>query len=97
MSPTNFAAWQVTAKTPPLEVNDAPYTSPKENEIVIKNAAVAINPVDWAFQIRGPDLFSWVKYPCIMGSDCAGTVVRYSCFSLVYSLLVHNYTSNTCP
>lgn len=76
MAPTNTAAWQVAARTTPLEVKSAPYTSPTDNEIVIKNSAVAINPVDWALQARGPDFFPWITYPCILGGDCAGTVVE---------------------
>ena len=35
--PINTAAWQTAPKVKPLEVKSAPYTSPRENEIVIKN------------------------------------------------------------
>jgi NADPH:quinone reductase-like Zn-dependent oxidoreductase len=44
--PSNAAAWLTAAKTDPLEVNSAPYSSPSEDEVVIKNGAVAINPVE---------------------------------------------------
>jgi NADPH:quinone reductase-like Zn-dependent oxidoreductase len=74
--PSNAAAWLTAAKAKPLEVKSAPYTSPRENEIIIKNVAVAINPVDWAMQEMGEALFSWITYPCILGSDVAGEVVE---------------------
>ncbi|KAI9731740.1 MAG: hypothetical protein M1834_004529 [Cirrosporium novae-zelandiae] len=73
--PSNTAAWLTAAKAP-LEVKSAPYTSPGENEVVIKNGAVAINPVDWAIQAVGTALFSWITYPTILGQDIAGEVVE---------------------
>ena len=73
--PSNTAAW-LTAKANPLEVKSAPYTSPRENEIVIKNGAVAINPVDWALQDIGEALFPWITYPRVLGADIAGEVVE---------------------
>lgn len=45
--PTNIAAWLTSAKANTLDIKSAPYTSPKDNEIVIKNGAVAINPIEW--------------------------------------------------
>ena len=74
--PSNTAAWLTAAKANPLEVKSAPYTSPHENEIVIKNGAVAVNPVDWALQAMGEALFPWIVYPCILGEDVAGEVVE---------------------
>lgn len=56
--PSNRAAWLTASKAKPLEVKSAPYTSPRENEIVIKNGAVAINPVDGAKQGLGEMMFS---------------------------------------
>ena len=73
--PSNKAAW-LTAVKAPLEVRAAPYTSPCDNEMVIKNGAVAINPVDWMKQEMGDMIFSWIKYPFIMGTDVAGEVVE---------------------
>jgi NADPH:quinone reductase-like Zn-dependent oxidoreductase len=73
--PVNSAAWLV-AKHTPLEVRPAPYTPPRENEIVIRNRALAINPVDWFKPLVGDFMFSWVKYPCILGSDLAGEVAE---------------------
>ena len=73
--PSNTAAWLTAAKAHPLEIKSALYTVPHENEIVIKNGAVAINPVDWMKQDDGGLLFSWIKFPFVLGIDCAGEVV----------------------
>ncbi len=73
--PTNTAAWLVVPHTK-LEVKSAPYTHPHENEIVVKNHAVAINPVDWIFQVAGNIVFRWIKYPFVLGADLAGEVVE---------------------
>ncbi len=73
--PSNTAAW-LGAKQATLDVRSAPYTQPRENEIVVKNHAVAINPVDWVKQVLGDVMFSWIKYPFILGSDLAGEVVE---------------------
>jgi len=71
----NKAAWLV-AKQTKLQVKTAPYTPPRANEIVVKNVAVSINPIDWIKQCAGNFLFSWVKYPFVLGSDLAGEVVQ---------------------
>jgi len=73
--PSNKAAWLMGSKINPLEIKSAPYTSPRENEIVVKNGAVAINPADWMKQDLDM-VFSWVKYPFILGTDVAGEVVE---------------------
>ncbi|KAL9639048.1 MAG: hypothetical protein Q9164_001183 [Protoblastenia rupestris] len=74
--PSNTAAWLSAQKSRPLEVKSSFYTPPGENEVVVKNGALALNPVDWARQAMGDALFSWTTYPCIMGSDVAGEVVE---------------------
>jgi len=73
--PTNTAAWLKTIGSP-LVVGPAPYPVPGPNQIVVKNRAVAINPVDWLMQSIGDVMFPWVKYPFIIGSDVAGEVVE---------------------
>ncbi|KAL8698012.1 MAG: hypothetical protein Q9201_006803 [Fulgogasparrea decipioides] len=73
--PTNTAAW-LPAKSKPLEVASAPYTPPNDNEIVVKNSAIAINPADWGKQVLGDMMFSYIKYPFILGSDLAGEIVE---------------------
>ena len=72
---TNRAAWLVTKQTK-LEVRSAPYTHPRENEIVVKNYAVAINPTDWITQVAGNIVYRWIKYPFVLGEDLAGEVVE---------------------
>lgn len=71
--PKNEAAWLVR-KHRALEMRDAPYTEPGPQEIVVRNRAVAINPVDWAKPFVGDMMFSWIKYPFVLGSDLAGEV-----------------------
>jgi NADPH:quinone reductase-like Zn-dependent oxidoreductase len=73
--PTNEAAW-LPAKTSTLEVGPAPYTPAGAQEIVVRNHAVAINPVDWIKAIVGDMMFSWIKRPFVLGSDIAGEVVE---------------------
>ena len=73
--PMNTAAW-LEATQSPLEVKPAPYTPPRENEIVVKNHAVAINPIDWLLQMIGYFIFPWIKTPFVLGSDLAGEVVE---------------------
>ncbi|KAM3065320.1 hypothetical protein ACMFMG_004296 [Clarireedia jacksonii] len=72
--PSNQAVWLQSCGK--LEVKAAPYTHPGKNEIVIKNRALAINPADWIKQDMGSFMFSWMKYPCVMGYDVAGEVVE---------------------
>ena len=73
--PTNTAAW-IDAKGAKLAIRPAPYTLPRENEIVVKNRAVAINPLDWIIQVAGAVAYRWIRYPFILGSDLAGEVVE---------------------
>ncbi len=72
---TNTAAW-LEAKHARLEVKPAPYTHPRENEIVVKNHAVAINPLDWINQVAGNIVSRWIKYPFVLGEDLAGEVIE---------------------
>jgi len=73
--PTNTAAW-IDAKGAKLAVKPAPYTHARENEIVVKNHAVAINPLDWIIQVAGNVAYRWIKYPFVLGADLAGEVVE---------------------
>ncbi|RKL45659.1 hypothetical protein BFJ72_g3204 [Fusarium proliferatum] len=71
--PSNNAAWLVAAKTSPLEVKEAPLTEPSSDHILVKNSAIAINPVDIANQYVGI-FIQPSQYPVILGEDVAGTV-----------------------
>ena len=67
----NRAAWLIGPKERPLKIDDAPMPTPKANEVVVRNRAVAINPVDWAIQATG--MFP-ISYPFIGGHDAAGDI-----------------------
>jgi NADPH:quinone reductase-like Zn-dependent oxidoreductase len=69
---SNSAAWLPAAKAASFEVRSAPLWTPAEGEILVKNGAVAINPVDGSLQT-----FAWfpMQYPTILGQDVAGEVV----------------------
>ena len=73
--PTNTAAW-IKAKKARLDVGPAPYTAPGDDQIVVRNYAVAINPLDWIIQVAGNVAYRWLKYPTVLGSDVAGEVVE---------------------
>lgn len=75
MPPTNLAAWLPAKSVKPLVIGSAPYTSPAAGEIVVKNSAVALNPVDPYKQLAGDALLGYIKYPFILGGDVAGEVV----------------------
>lgn len=68
----NKAAW-IKAIHQPLTVDSAPYPTPGPGELVVKNAFVAVNPVDWKIQESGGFL---TEYPWILGTDVAGEVVE---------------------
>lgn len=74
--PVNKAAWLSAKSVRPLAVQEASYTEPKPHEIIVKNGAVAINPIDWSKQLLGDMMFSFVKYPFVLGEDLAGEVVQ---------------------
>lgn len=69
-APKNQAAWLHKADTP-LEIGDAPLPKAGVGEIVVKNAAVAINPLDCHMQDTGVFVQQW---PTVFGCDVAGEV-----------------------
>jgi NADPH:quinone reductase-like Zn-dependent oxidoreductase len=71
--PSNTAAWQPKPGVP-LEIKDAPYTSPPADYLVIKNHAIALNPID--FKLQDIAIFPFLSYPTILGMDTAGEVVE---------------------
>ncbi len=73
--PTNTAAW-IPAKSAQLEIGPAPYTPPGEAQIVVRNHAAAVNPLDWIIKLGGPVAYRWLTYPSVLGSDVAGGVVE---------------------
>ncbi|KAL2075051.1 hypothetical protein VTL71DRAFT_8831 [Oculimacula yallundae] len=75
MSRTNNAAW-LTGNNEILSVKPAPYTTPSADYVLIKNHAIAINPVDSYMQAIGPQIFAQMFHPFILGSDIAGEIVE---------------------
>ena len=69
---SNTAAWITAPKSKPFEVKGAPLGTPAENEILVRNHAVAINPVDSSLQTLG---WGSLNYPTILGHDVASEVV----------------------
>lgn len=67
---TNKAAYLRKAGTT-LDVADAPLPTAGPNELVIANAAVAINPLDFHMQDQGVFVQQW---PSVLGCDVAGIV-----------------------
>jgi NADPH:quinone reductase-like Zn-dependent oxidoreductase len=72
--PTNTAAWLRTENTP-LGIGPAPYTLPGSNEILIRNQAIALNPVDRMVQAMGSKIMPWIKPSFVLGYDVAGEVI----------------------
>lgn len=70
MSLINKAAW-VDEAGKPLQVREAPMPVAGPNELVIRNAAVATNPVDTHQQKFGVFVQQW---PTVLGCDVAGEV-----------------------
>lgn len=70
---SNTAAWQTEAKAKPLVLKAAEYPKVDGSQLIIKNAAIAINPIDHKLQ----DIAMIpLKYPTILGTDVAGEVVE---------------------
>ena len=67
---SNKAAVLKQAKSP-LIVEDLPIPKPGPSGLLVKNHAIATNPVDWKMRDSGYLIDS---YPIILGSDIAGTV-----------------------
>lgn len=67
---SNQATWITEAKGK-LEVREAPMPKAGKGEVVIKNHAAAVNPVDWKIQDYG---FILKTYPNVCGTDVAGEV-----------------------
>lgn len=68
---SNSAAWITEKQGKPLKVSEAPLPKPGPNDVVVKNHAIAINPVDWKIQDTG---YFIQHYPNILGTDVAGEI-----------------------
>ena len=76
MASENKAAVTTAPLAQPLQIQSVPYTPPQADEIVVKNAALAFNPIDHIIPSTGPSYFPWLTYPFVGGHDVAGTVVE---------------------
>ncbi len=54
-----------------LQLRDMPKPRPGRGELLVRNRAIGLNPVDWKFILWGHDAWSW---PHIPGVDGAGEV-----------------------
>ena len=71
---TNSAAWLRT-RLGGLEVGAAPVPTPGDTEVVVRNGAVAVNPIDVIAAVPRWLVLPWLHYPAVIGSDVAGEVV----------------------
>ena len=58
-----------------LRVGPAATPVPEAHQILVRTAAVAINPVDWIVQTIGSLIYAWLSRPAVLGEDVAGEVV----------------------
>lgn len=70
MSPTNHVAWLQAPKAK-LAVGTGPFPSPGPGEVLIKNLALALNPVE--SKIQQWAIFP-IPYPGVLGSSFAGII-----------------------
>ncbi|KAI0822570.1 GroES-like protein [Trametes gibbosa] len=70
-APTQQKALFLQAKQGEFVVDNRPVPAPGSGEVLIKNAATGLNPVDWKIQAYG--VFVEV-YPAVLGIDASGTV-----------------------
>lgn len=73
--PVNTAAW-LTEKHGRFVTGEAPYPTPAADQVIIRNRAVAMNPLEWIIQVEGNLTYGWLRYPTVLGSDTAGEVVE---------------------
>ena len=76
MSPSgNAALW--TTSTGRFTVGPAPVPQPGPGELVVRAEAVAVNPVDAVSGLFRHLVFPKLRFPAVLGSDVAGTVVAW--------------------
>ena len=72
---TDQQALWLNEKHGELAIGPVSDTMPRANEIVVRNRAVAMNPVDGIIQSLGDVMMPWLRYPFVLGTDVAGEVV----------------------
>lgn len=68
----NHTVFIRTPRQKPFEIIETEIPKPEENEIIIRNHAIAVNPIDSAIQNLGVIAS---KYPSTLGHDIAGEIV----------------------
>ncbi|WP_245635874.1 zinc-binding alcohol dehydrogenase family protein [Herbiconiux solani] len=71
---TNSAAW-LPADRADLVVGPAEVHEPGPGELLVRNRALAVNPLDEIKQWVGPMMYRWLPTPAVLGEDVAGEVV----------------------
>lgn len=71
--PTNTAAW-LPAPRADLVVGPAELHEPGPGELLVRNRAVAVNPLDEVKQWTGNLMYRWLPTPAVLGEDVAGEV-----------------------
>ncbi|WP_285035502.1 zinc-binding alcohol dehydrogenase family protein [Plantibacter sp. ME-Dv--P-095] len=71
---TNTAAW-LPAHRADLVVGPAAMHEPGPGELLLRNRAVAVNPLDEVKQWTGNLMYRWLPSPAVLGEDVAGEVV----------------------
>jgi len=69
-NPGNQAAW-LDGKGKQLRVAESEIPKAGADEVVIRNFAAAVNPVDWKIQDSGMFIKNW---PTVLGCDVAGEI-----------------------
>jgi NADPH:quinone reductase-like Zn-dependent oxidoreductase len=59
-----------------LRYEDVPTPEPGPDEVLVQVAATSLNPIEWKIRSGAVKDFIPVKFPAILGSDVAGTVVK---------------------
>lgn len=69
------ALWPESARAE-LAVGPASRRAPGPEEVVVRVHAVAVNPVDTIGWVARRAIYPWLRYPAVLGTDVAGTVVE---------------------
>ena len=68
------ALW-LTAQRGAFAVGPAPYEQPRDDEILVRTRAIAVNPFERTIQAVGDLITPWIACPAILGTDIAGEVI----------------------
>ncbi|MBD8585397.1 zinc-binding alcohol dehydrogenase family protein [Frigoribacterium sp. CFBP 13729] len=72
---TTNAAARLPAPGADLVVGPAPVPEPGPGELLVRNRAVAVNPLDDVKQWTGNLMYRWLPWPVVLGEDVSGEVV----------------------